>query len=372
MKTTIPFNNLKINDQQVQAEIEQAVLKVVRSGSYILGEELSLFEEVFADYLGVKYCVGVGNGLDALKISLRVLGVGCGDEVIVPANTYIATVLAVSEVGAVPVLVEPSLKDGLIDVSKIEAKISHKTKAIIPVHLYGTPCDMDPIVALSKKHNVYIVEDNAQAVGAVYKGEKTGSIGHVNAQSFYPTKNLGALGDGGAITTNDPDLARKARLYRNYGSEMKYHNEVLGYNSRLDDIQAAVLRVKLSYLDEWNQQRRILQKQYYEGLSMVKHITLFDQKDINEIQDAPHLLVARVKNREALITYLSDKGIATGIHYPVSPYEQRGYSGFFKDEIYPCADILSKEVVSLPLFIGLTTDQVNHVIATVKSAYHIL
>ncbi|MDB5274337.1 MAG: DegT/DnrJ/EryC1/StrS family aminotransferase [Chitinophagaceae bacterium] len=251
MTAEIPFYSLAYQNEQIRKEVHEALNNVFDSDWYVLGEKVERFEQEYANYLGVKHCIGVGNGLDALKISLHALGIGPGDEVIVPANTYVATVLAVTAVGALPVLVEPDVLTCNIDPKRIEEKITSKTKAIIPVHLYGLPCEMDAIVAIAAKHKLFIVEDNAQASGGEYKGKKTGSIGHLNAHSFYPTKNLGALGDGGAVTTNDDELARQARLLRNYGSSVKYHNEIIGYNSRLDEIQAAVLSIKLRFLDRW-------------------------------------------------------------------------------------------------------------------------
>jgi dTDP-4-amino-4,6-dideoxygalactose transaminase len=369
MKDHIPFNTLVHQHEQLKTEINRVFSEVFDAGAYVLGERLASFEKEYAQYLGVKHCIGVGNGLDALKISLKALGIKEGDEVIVPANTYIATVLAVSAVGATPVLVEPSVLTYNIDVQKIEEKITAKTKAIIPVHLYGLSCEMDKIMAIVEPHQIYVIEDNAQASGAVFKGKKTGSWGHVNAHSFYPTKNLGCLGDGGAVTTNDDALADRIRLLRNYGSAVKYQNELLGYNSRLDEIQAAVLSIKLKYLDEWNEERRSLALAYAKRLTPIKEVVLLDAHSTPSKEHVYHLCVIRVKNREGLIKHLASKNIFTSIHYPIPPHRQAAYRGVLTTEDCPITDELSKDMLSLPFYQGLTIEDIDRVTEEIKAFY---
>jgi dTDP-4-amino-4,6-dideoxygalactose transaminase len=371
MKDHIPFNTLVHQHEQLKTEISQVFSEVFDAGSYVLGERLASFEKEYAQYLGVKHCIGVGNGLDALKISLKALGITEGDEVIVPANTYIATVLAISAVGAMPVLVEPSILTYNIDAQKIEEKITSKTKAIIPVHLYGLSCEMDKIISIAESHGLYVIEDNAQAAGAVFKGKKTGSWGHVNAHSFYPTKNLGCLGDGGAVTTNDDALADRIRVLRNYGSAVKYQNEVLGYNSRLDEIQAAVLSIKLRYLDHWNEERRSLALAYTQRLVAIKDVTLLDIHAVPSKEHVYHLYVIRVKDRAQLVQHLAAKGIFTSIHYPIPPYRQLAYQGLWKTEDYPITDQLSSEVLSLPFYSGLTMAHIDRVAEEIKAFYSV-
>ncbi len=369
MPIEIPFYDFKFQNEQIKAEVYRALAEVFDSAWYILGNKLTRFEQEYAKYIGVKHCIGVGNGLDALKISLCALGIGPGDEVIVPANTYIATVLAITAVGATPILVEPDSYTCNIDPYHIKEKITGNTKAILPVHLYGLPCEMDIIMSIAQEYGLYVLEDNAQAAGAHYKGKKTGSIGHINAHSFYPTKNLGAIGDGGAITTNDDDLARKARLYRNYGSEIKYENEVPGYNSRLDEIQAAVLRVKLKYLDAWNEERRFLAKAYTEKLASVDGVVLFDDNAVPLKGHVYHLYVIRVKMRKQLMSHLLQKGIATSIHYPIPPYAQHVYKGYFSILDYPITNKISEEILSLPFYQGLRISDINRVVQEIQAFY---
>lgn len=369
MRDLIPFNSLVHQNEQVKKDVNHVLSTVFDSGWYILGKQLESFEQEYADYIGTGHCVGVGNGLDALKIALKALGVKEGDEVIVPANTYIATVLAVSSVGAVPVLVEPNDDTFNIDPLKIEEKITSKTKAIIPVHLYGLSCEMDKIMEIAQKHGLYVIEDNAQAAGAEYKGRKTGSWGHINAHSFYPTKNLGCIGDGGAITTNDEKLAHQVRLLRNYGSAVKYENEVLGYNSRLDEIQAAVLRVKLAHLDEWNEERRFLASAYFEKLASINELALFDHNSIVSKEHVYHLYVVRAKKREQLISHLLQRGISTAIHYPIPPYRQQVYQGEFSATDYPITDRMSQEILSLPFYQGLSIEDLERVVEEIKAFY---
>ncbi|MDF2455634.1 MAG: DegT/DnrJ/EryC1/StrS family aminotransferase [Cytophagaceae bacterium] len=366
MTAAIPFYSFTYQNEQVKAEMQQALLDVFDSAWYVLGERVAKFEKEYAAYLGVKHCIGVGNGLDALKISLRALGIGQGDEVIVPANTYIATLLAVSETGALPVLVDPNPDTFNIDPSKITAKITAKTKAIIPVHLYGLPCEMDAITDIANRYGLFLVEDNAQATGSVYKGQKTGSLGHLNAHSFYPTKNLGCLGDGGAITTNDDDLAHQVRMLRNYGSEQKYKNERLGYNSRLDEIQAAALSVKLPFIDRWRAEKALLADVYHSKLSDVRHLQLPAEVH-HSLLHSHHLFVIKSNYRDALSAYLKEQGVDTLIHYPIPAYSQQAYrnAGFAPEE-YPVTERLTAEVLSLPLYPGMKLEQVEQVCSLIR------
>lgn len=369
MSTEIPFYSLFHQNEQVKDEVHQILTNVFDSAWYLLGERTAIFEQEYARYIGVKHCIGVGNGLDALKISLRALNIGYGDEVIVPANTYIATLMAVSEVGAMPVLVEPDEQTFNLDIHKIEEKVTSKTKAIIPVHLYGLSCEMDEIMRLASRYQLYVIEDNAQATGSVFKGKKTGSYGHLNAHSFYPTKNLGALGDGGAVTTNDDELAHKVRLFRNYGSSVKYQNEVLGYNSRLDEIQAAVLSIKLKYLDQWIEEKRHLASFYDELLKDVKELERCTLDSSVREKHSHHLYVIKCVERDALAAYLKLNGIHTLIHYPIPPYQQKAYEGVFNVGAFPLTDRLTNQVLSLPLFPGMTKDQVQKVASDIVRYY---
>ena len=341
----IEFLDLKKINSRYEKEINEACRRVLASGWYILGNEVDAFEKEFAYYCGVKHCIGVGNGLDALHLILLGYGIGEDDEVIVPSNTYIATWLAVSYAGATPIPVEPDIRSYNIDPSKIEEKITSKTKAIIPVHLYGQSADMDKINYIAKKYNLKVIEDSAQAHGALYKRKKTGSLGDASGFSFYPTKNLGASGDGGAVTTNDSDLAQKIRILRNYGSEKKYYNEVKGYNSRLDELQAAILRVKLRYLDKDNKKRQEVAKFYLQNISK-KDITLPYVPDYAE--PVWHLFVICYQYRDKLRKYLTDNEIQTLIHYPVPPHKQKAYKKF-NSLSFPISEKIHNEVLSLPI-----------------------
>jgi dTDP-4-amino-4,6-dideoxygalactose transaminase len=331
------------------------------SGWYILGGEVEAFETEWADYCGARFAVGVGNGLDALHLALLALGVGQGDEVIVPSHTYIATWLAVSQCGAIPVPVEPDELTYTIDPSRIETSITPRTKVILPVHLYGQPADLDPILSIARKHGLRVLEDAAQAHGARYKGKHIGAHGDVVAWSFYPGKNLGAIGDGGAITTNDPAIADRIQVMRNYGSRVKYVNEELGYNSRLDPIQAAVLRVKLRYLDEWNGRRKKIAKQYLEALSGNKEMILPFVPDWAD--PVWHLFVIRHPQRDDLAARLEMNGINTLIHYPVPPHKQRAYAraGFDKFS-FPVSERNAGEVLSIPIGPHLTIEEIQYVL----------
>lgn len=360
---TIPFLDLGAAYRELKAEINAAVHRVLDSGWYILGPEVEAFEAEWAAYCGADYAVGVANGLDALILALRALEVGPGDEVIVPSNTYIATWLAVSALGATPVPVEPDPATHNIDVTKIAAAITLRTKVLLPVHLYGQPADMDAILMLARAHGVAVVEDAAQAHGAAINGRRIGAHGDVVCWSFYPGKNLGALGDGGAVTTDREDLADRIRMLRNYGSSVKYVNEVRGVNSRLDPIQAAVLRVKLKHLEEWTGRRRAIASAYADGLAgsglVLPHVP-------NWAESAWHLYVVRTPDRDGLQQRLSDAGVGTLIHYPIPPHRQGAYAdmGLYPGSL-PIAERLAVEVLSLPIGPHLMSHQVEMIVSNV-------
>lgn len=358
-RQNIPFFDLKAAQQELSSALEQSFDRTLNSGWYILGNEVKQFEQEFADYCEATYCVGVGNGLEALHMILRAYGIGEGDEVIVPSNTYIATWLAANYAGASPVPVEPDESTYNIDPMRIEAAITTQTKAIIAVHLYGQPADMDTINAIAKKYNLKVIEDAAQAHGARYKGRRVGSLGDAAGFSFYPGKNLGALGDGGAVTTNDTELADKVRVLCNYGSRVKYHNEVKGFNSRLDELQAAFLREKLKQLDAWNERRAKVAKQYIDCLSG-KPLGL---PLVTEwCSPAWHLFVIRHPRRDQLQSTLGDAGIGTLVHYPIPPHMQAAYqaNGWSKGS-FPIAEQMADELLSLPMGPHINAQQVDHV-----------
>jgi dTDP-4-amino-4,6-dideoxygalactose transaminase len=361
----IPFLDLTAAYYELKNEIDDAVSRSLSSGWYIGGPEVEAFESEYANYCDTKYAVSVANGLDALHLTLRAMGVGVGDEVIVPSNTYIATWLAVSQCGATPVPVEPNSLTYNIDSQLIESAITNKTKVIIPVHLYGQPADLDPILNIAKKYNLKVLEDGAQAHGALYKGKKLGGHGDAVAWSFYPGKNLGAMGDGGAVTTNDPELAERISILRNYGSKIKYINEVQGYNSRLDPIQAAVLRVKLSHLDEWNQRRKQIAKQYKELLSDDFQLVM---PFVPEWADPVwHLFVIQYSARNDLQIKLNTKGISTLIHYPIPPHLQAAYAeNNWTKGSFPIAETMADQLLSLPIGPSLELDHINLVSQAIK------
>ena len=343
----ISFLDLKAVNEQYITEIEKVLHKVIKSGWYILGTEVDLFEKEFAEYCGTDHCIGVANGLDALTIILKAYGIGEGDEVIVPSNTYIASVLSVSANGAVPILVEPDIASYNIDPKKIEEKITSRTKAILAVHLYGQSADMNAINQIAEKYDLKVIEDAAQAHGATYNGKRTGNLGNAAGFSFYPGKNLGALGDAGAITTNDGQLAEKIRALRNYGSHVKYENLYKGVNSRLDEIQAAILRIKLKELDRENERRREIATYYLNHINNSKIIL---PKIVNRDLSSHvwHLFVVRTKEREKLQSYLKEKGIQTLIHYPVPPHKQQAYKEW-SNLSYPISEQIHNEELSLPI-----------------------
>lgn len=357
---SIPFLDLNAPHDELRNELRNAFERVLDSGWYILGNEVKLFEHEFAGYCEAQYCVGAGNGLEALHLILRAYGIGVGDEVIVPSNTYIATWLAASYAGATPIPVEPDERTYNIDPTLIEAAITPRTKAIIAVHLYGQPADMDAINAIAKKHNLKVIEDAAQAHGARYKGRRVGALGDAAGFSFYPGKNLGAIGDGGAVTTNDPGLAEKVRVLCNYGSRVKYHNEVKGFNSRLDELQAAFLREKLKKLDAWNDRRKAIAEEYLNTLNgsnvVLPHVP--DWAD-----PVWHLFVVRNTQRDQLQQKLSEAGIGTMIHYPIPPHLQGAYAELgYGVGAFPISERIHREVLSLPMGPHLAFEQQGSVI----------
>lgn len=361
----IPFVSFSEVNQKIKPEILTAFESFFDSGWYILGDRVKNFEKEYATFNQVSCCVGISNGLDALHIALKVLDIGAGDEVIIPSNTYIATALAVSYVGATPIFVEPNLDTYNIDPSKIEAAITSKTRAIMPVHLCGQACEMEAIMEIAEKHNLKVIEDNAQAQGATYKGKLTGSWGDINGTSFYPGKNLGALGDAGAVTTNSEELAEKAAILRNYGSEKKYHNEVIGHNMRLDECQAAFLSVKLKSLKEWTLQRQEIADWYFEVLKDIAHIILpTTAKDATHVY---HTFVIRTENRDKLQAYLTNNGIGTLIHYPIPPHLQKAYQNLgYKIGDFPIAEKIANTCLSLPMWPGMTQEMVIEIGTLIK------
>lgn len=363
--TKIPFLDLRAATAELRPEIDAAIGRVLDSGWYILGPEVELFEQEFAQYCGAKHAIGVGNGLDALRIALMALGIGPGDEVIVPGNTFVATCLAVSQLGAVPVPVEPDPATYNIDPALIESRITPNTRAIIPVHLYGHPAELDTVRDIADRRGLVVVEDAAQAHGATYRGRRIGGHGDLVAWSFYPGKNLGALGDGGALTTDDDDLAQKVRTIRNYGSNRKYVNEVIGLNSRLAPIQAAALRVKLARLDAWNARRRDIAAFYDEALASTDLI-LPPRED--QASGSLHLYVIRCGNRDALQRELADRGVETIVHYPIPPHRQEAYRGTpFAQWSLPITERLAQQVLSLPIGPHLTMGEAARVVDALAS-----
>lgn len=355
----VPFVTFRPMEEELGNELRSAFEEVLDASWYIGGKEGELFEKEFARYCGTQYCVGCGNGLDALFLILKAMGIGRGDEVIVPSNTFIATALAVSRTGATPVFVEPNLRTYNIDPDRIEQRITRYTKAIMAVHLYGQPADMDGIGNVARKYNLKVIEDAAQAHGALFKGNRVGSLGDAAGFSFYPGKNLGALGDAGCITTNDKEIADKVRALSNYGSDYKYHHIYQGYNSRLDELQAAFLRVKLPYLDKMNAERRRIAGRYMEEIKN-KEIIL---PEIND-RTLPvwHIFAIRSRKRDQLVEYLSEMGIQTNIHYPIAIHNQKAYSelGVMNGALPVCEEI-SRTELSLPLYYGMK-DEVDFVI----------
>lgn len=352
----IPYEDLGKLNQPFFKKFEKGFSRFLRSGWYVLGKEVNAFEEEFASYIGSKHCVGVASGLDALLLSLKTLDLKEGSEVIVPSNTYIATIIAIIQAGLQPVLVEPDKDSYNIDPSKIENAISDKTACIMVVHLYGKCCEMDPILQLAKKHSLFIIEDAAQSHGAEYKGQKAGTFGDLAAFSFYPTKNLGALGDGGAVTTNNPAFAKKIKSLRNYGSKVKYFNDQVGYNSRLDEVQAAFLRIKLKSIKKITEHKRALANIYFKELSSSDFI-------LPEIEtgnyDVFHIFTIRHRKRDELKSFLEKNGIKTEIHYPVAPVNQVAMKGIVDHFDTPIAKEIAETTLSLPISFMHTEDDIK-------------
>ncbi|MFN5046480.1 DegT/DnrJ/EryC1/StrS family aminotransferase [Roseateles sp.] len=363
---TLPFLDLQPIYQRSKLEIDAALARVAGSGWFLLGKELSAFESAWADYCGVPHAAGVANGLDALHLSLLALGVGPGDEVIVPSNTYIATWLAVSQCGARPVPVEPDPATFNLDPARVEAAITPATRVLLPVHLYGQPADMDALMALAARHGLKVLDDCAQAHAARYKGRRVGGLADVSAWSFYPGKNLGAMGDGGGVSTGDAALIERIKVLRNYGSRIKYHNEIKGFNSRLDEIQAAVLSAKLPALDPATEERRQIAARLLEGLAGL-------DLQLPQVPDwadpAWHLFVVRHADRDGLQARLAQRGIGTLIHYPVAPHLQPAYAelGYGPGD-FPIAEAIHREVLSLPLWPGMSEAQVEQLIAALRAS----
>ncbi|WP_373551078.1 DegT/DnrJ/EryC1/StrS family aminotransferase [Haliscomenobacter sp.] len=364
----IPFFSSAPMHQPLKVELDAFWQKFYDSNWYVLGPEVEAFEAAYAAFNQTRFCVGVANGLDALHIALKALGVGPGDEVIVPSNTYIASWLGVSQVGAIPVPVEPDPHTWNIDPQRIEAAISTRTRVIMPVHLYGQACEMGPIMELATRYDVALVEDNAQAHGARWQGKLTGSFGQINGVSFYPTKNLGALGDAGAVTTNDSALADFAKMYRNYGSRQRYYNEMPGLNSRLDAVQAGILRIKLAHLASWNAEREVLANRYLEQLRGIKQLRLPTLG--TDCTSVWHLFVVLAERRDALQVYLQERGIGTLIHYPLPPHLQEAYFPLgFKRGQFPIAEQIAQKCLSLPLYPGMPVAHLDQVVDAIGAFY---
>ncbi len=361
----VPFLDLKIQYKQIENEVLPMITEAMSNGAFIGGEQVSGFETEFAEFCESRYCVGVNSGTDALRFALMAVGVGQGDEVITVPNTFIATTEAISQVGAKPVFVDINTDNCNIDVSKIEEKISEKTKAIIPIHLYGQPADMDPILEMAQKAGLEVIEDACQAHGARYKNRKAGSMGAVGCFSFYPGKNLGAFGEGGAIVTQDENIAKKISVIRDHGQQKKYFHDMEGYNGRLDAIQAGVLRIKLRRLDEWNQSRRKNAAYYTELLSGIPSVTLLKEAEFSS--SVYHLYVVLVDDRDGLQKYLGEKGIATGLHYPLPLHLQKAYTHLdYKKGDFPVTEHIADRLLSLPMFPELTREQIEYVADSIK------
>lgn len=360
----IPFVTFLPMEKELNKDIKEAFNRVFKQSWYIEGVEDAAFEKSFAEYCGARYCVGVGNGLDALMLSLKALGIGEGDEVIVPSNTYIATALAVTYVGATPIFVEPDIRTFNINPALIDVAISKKTKAIIPVHLYGQSCDMDAIMSIAKKHELFVIEDCAQAHGARYKGKKVGTFGDVAGFSFYPGKNLGALGDAGAVVTNNQEIADVVRSLGNYGSDYKYHHIYKGNNSRLDELQAAFLAAKLPHLERMNVERRRIASLYTEGITNPKVVTPYVPEYCEPVW---HIYGICCKEREALEKHLNDKGIGTNKHYPIPMHMQDCYRDLgIKEGELPIAEEISATELSIPMYYGMTDAEIQYVIDAIN------
>ena len=362
----VPFAEFVPMHTEIRNDLDDAYKRVMDRSYFIQGKECEKFDEEFAKYCEAKYCVGVATGLDALYLILKAMEIGVGDEVIIPSNTFIATALAVSYTGATPVLVEPEIENYNIDVNKIEEKITSNTKAIIAVHLQGRPADMDAVNEIAAKYNLKVIEDAAQAHGTRYKGKKVGTLSNAAGFSFYPGKNLGALGDGGCVVTNDKELADKVRAIANYGSDYKYHHIYKGTNSRLDEMQAAFLRVKLSMLDKWNEERRRIAKRYLEGINNPNIVLpVAGGEDFDHVY---HVFVIRCDKRDELEKYLADAGIGSVKHYPIPIHLQEAYADLnIKEGDLPIAELISNTVLSIPMYYGMTDEQIDYVIDQLNS-----
>lgn len=364
----IPFLSFQHMQAAIREEMIRSFTEVYDSAWYVLGKKVETFEQAYASYNKVSHCVGLSNGLDALVIALKALNIGAGDEVIVPSNTFIASVLAVTYVGATPIFIEPDERTYNVNPALIEQAVTNRTKAIIPVHLYGQACEMEMIAGIAQKHNLFIIEDNAQAHGATFKNKMTGSWGHINATSFYPGKNLGALGDAGAITTNNSALADKAKVFRNYGSEKKYYNQEAGFNMRLDEMQAAFLLVKLNEIDKWTKQRQEVALWYRQFLQDTGDVILpFIHADSTHVY---HVFVIKTNKRNELMKHLAENNIQTQIHYPVPPHMQECYKylGYSKGD-FPIAEQLANTCLSLPLYPGMSKEEVAFVSDHIKQFF---
>ena len=364
----VPFLDLKKQYQSIKDEVNVNVQQVMDSGRFVLGENVRSFEKEFASFCGTEYAVGMANGTDALCLALLACGIEKGDEVITVPDTFIATTEAISQTGAKIVFVDVNLSTYNIDVSQIEGAINERTRAILPVHLFGQPADMDPILGIARKHNLKVIEDACQAHGAEYKGKKAGSIGNVGCFSFYPSKNLGAFGDGGMVVTNDVEIAQKVKMFRDHGQIKKYKHLVEGYNSRLDEIQAAILRIKLKKLNEWNSLRRRNALIYNELLKDVDEVT--PPFEVEYARHVYYLYVIRTKKRDKLREYLKSKGVGTGLHYPIPLHLQKAYEYLgYKEGNFPVTEKCAKEILSLPMFPELTEEQIEKVVREIKAFF---
>ncbi|MBS7530676.1 DegT/DnrJ/EryC1/StrS family aminotransferase [Hazenella sp. IB182353] len=363
----IPLLDLKAQYQTIREEVRQAVDQVLDNGAYIMGPEVKAFEADVAAYIGVKHAIGVANGTDALLLALDAAGIGEGDEVITTPFTFFATAEVISQVGATPVFVDIDEKTYNIDVAQIRTKINEKTKAIIPVHIFGQPANMDEIMTLANEHQLFVLEDAAQAMGSEYNGRKIGSLGHAATYSFFPTKNLGGYGDGGMIVTNDDELAQKIRILRVHGSSPKYYHSMIGYNSRLDELQATMLRIKLRFLDQWNDARREKAAFYNEALANTPLITPFADDDRKHIY---HLYILQAENRDEMMHYLKEKGIASGVYYPVPLHQQNVYLPLgYQEGSLPVSEYMSKRTFAIPLYAELDQDAMNYIVETIQAFY---
>ncbi len=364
----IEYENLQGLNASFEEEFQSTFTSFLKKGWYILGEEVAAFEKEFATFCGVRHCIGVASGLDALMLSLKTFDFPEGSEVIVPSNTYIATILSIVNAGLKPVLVEPDIRTCNIDPTKIEEKITSNTKAMMVVHLYGKSCDMKPIVDICTQYNLKLIEDCAQSHGATYHGKMTGTFGDLGAFSFYPTKNLGALGDAGAIITDDEQLAQKLRALRNYGSEKKYYNKYIGFNSRLDELQAAFLRIKLRHLNAINQHKKMLASVYLNEITTSDIILPTIDKNYSDVY---HIFNIRTKKRDDLKAFLLNNGVKTEIHYPVSPNMQEGYQHLFANEKYPISEEIHSTTLSLPISLIHTAEDVKKIAALLNNFYSV-